>query len=132
MPSQGNMRQGGLCLKNFYSHIRKIRRLSARNDGDIFPNWMGKTHYGGEAMNTFIYNTQTGKTSAKINVQVTADYECECGNKLEISLEWPEDLIVRGQITVNNARCPMCHSPVVLPRAEYYSEGHRLFSRAIE
>ena len=82
-------------------------------------------------MPKFSLDLATNTWTAKQYIRVTTDYTCECGNRMEIQIDWPEKVSMTSQITLNNLNCPQCHAPVVLPRAHYFVEGYRLLSKPI-
>jgi hypothetical protein len=61
--------------------------------------------------------------TARSNVQASFEHECQCGNKLQGTIDWPEDTKVNGAITLANSKCSRCHEPVVLPTVRYFVEN---------
>ncbi|WP_339077246.1 hypothetical protein QQM41_11860 [Acetobacter sp. AC2005] len=80
-------------------------------------------------MNKIVFDPKTGKLTAKVNLQVTADYICDCGLTMELTIEWPENLTTTGKVRLTDKKCPRCHEPIVLPAATHYVEGHKLLSK---
>ena len=78
--------------------------------------------------NKFEFDFKTGCLSAVSYVQATCEYKCKCGNKLDITLQWPEGLTSNGEITINGVQCPACSNPVILPSGRHYLEGFQLMS----
>ena len=83
-------------------------------------------------MNRLSFNTVTRAVSALSNVQVSFNYKCECGNEIQGTMEWPENLNVNGSVIVGNEKCHVCHDPVILPKAHYYVDGFRLLSKPLD
>ena len=81
--------------------------------------------------NKITFNPTTGDLTARNCVQATKDHQCDCGTKFTITLDWPENVTANSQITLNNAVCPTCRAPVVLPTASYYVENFRLLSKPL-
>ena len=79
--------------------------------------------------NTFTF--KDGRITAVSMLQVTHEYECKCGQRSTLTLEWPENLVQNGTLTVGNSLCPGCQSPVVLPAAKHWVEGFRLMSEPL-
>jgi len=78
--------------------------------------------------NKFEFNPKTGCLSAVSYVQATCEYQCKCGNKFDITLQWPEGLTSIGEVQINDVVCPKCSNPVVLPYGRHYLEGFRLMT----
>lgn len=80
--------------------------------------------------NTFVI--KDGNLLAVSYVRATRSYECVCGEKLGITIDWPEGLTQQGAISVTGSTCPKCSRPVVLPRARYWVDDFRLLSEPLD
>ena len=69
-----------------------------------------------------------GRLSATSYVQASLKHECECGNPMEITMQWPEGLTSSGRLNITGVQCPACGAPVVLPAARYWVEDFQLLS----
>jgi hypothetical protein len=82
--------------------------------------------------NKFTFDLKTRNVSATCYVQASFDYECQCGHKLKITTEWPENLTVDGEVNFANIGCPKCKKPVSLAKAHYWVENFQLLSKSVE
>lgn len=75
---------------------------------------------------------ENGKISSAVNKLVTAEYVCDCGNKFEISMTFPESFskIKTDGIKIQGVKCPRCDKPAVLPKGFYSVEGFCLVRQA--
>lgn len=75
------------------------------------------------------FDAKTGQWSSEVNVQVTIDHVCGCGEKHTVTLNWPEGLTVKGALNIANQKCTRCDAPIAFPEAQYYVENYRLLSK---
>lgn len=78
------------------------------------------------ATNTFKIDGKTGAVSAVSNVRATRVVVCECGTSLTLTVDWPENLIRQGEITIGDSPCPVCSRTVVLPTGKHWVENFQL------
>lgn len=61
-----------------------------------------------------------GSITSNVYVKATLDYACDCGTESQVSINWPEGLIVNTEeLNVTNAKCPTCGEVVSLPAGSY-------------
>jgi hypothetical protein len=53
-------------------------------------------------------------------VKVTGQYTCSKGTVNNLTLDWPEGVIVNGAITLKNIQCPCCAEPIVIPTGKHF------------
>lgn len=82
--------------------------------------------------NHFTLDSKAAELSTKSYVRASLDRECQCGNRFQVTMEWPENLTVNGPLSIDNACCPVCAEHVVLPEACYYVENFHLLSKPME
>lgn len=83
------------------------------------------------ASNTFTFDPKAGTLSAVSNLQVSREHTCDCGAQFTFTMEWPENLTYEGAISLKQGQCPMCHQPVLLPKARYWVEAFQLRSEPL-
>lgn len=62
-----------------------------------------------------------GSISSKNYTETFHLHTCSSGTRCKITLQWPEDLIINGQVTVTGEKCFCCQEPIILPKAKYFS-----------
>lgn len=63
--------------------------------------------------------------------QIHAKYHCGCGEILNLTLDWPDNTTVNGELNVSNITCPKCGKPVKFPKASYKAENGNLVAKPI-
>lgn len=77
----------------------------------------------------FNIDLKTGRVTARNLVRVARSHVCQCGERFEFTLDWPEGMTQQnGNITVSGVQCPNCAKQVVLPPARYWVEEFALVS----
>lgn len=76
------------------------------------------------------FQLKDGVLTSKVYVQVTRDYQCQCGTDSTLTMSLPEGVSYTSEITVKNAHCPGCGKVVVIPYGHHYIENYRLLTKA--
>lgn len=53
-------------------------------------------------------------------------HNCECGQSLSVTLDFPVGLILNSTITLNGSKCPVCGRDIVLPKGSYTVRDYKL------
>ena len=72
-----------------------------------------------------------GNVSFFALTQIQAKYHCSCGEILNLTLDWPDDTTINGELDISNATCPRCGKPVKFPKASYKAENGKLIATPI-
>lgn len=72
-----------------------------------------------------------GKVSAFSYVRVKRTHACECGAQLELELDIPEGVDLKGALKING-QCPKCGKDIVIPYGYHYVEGFRLLTKSLQ
>jgi len=79
------------------------------------------------------FQLKDGTLTARDYERVEFKYVCPCcGSHYTGSIDFPSGLIFNSEINLENTKCPVCHSPVVLPLGRYKAENGKLINLAEE
>jgi hypothetical protein len=79
-------------------------------------------------MPTYTLDVNTKQLSSDSYVRATREYDCSCGTRSTIAVDWPEGLTVEGPVDINS-NCIHCGQRITFPPAHYYVENYRLLTK---